>query len=196
MTASFPNSVKDFSDKENGKKIYAAHVNELQDEVEAIETTLLAGTEGQVLTAGAGGVPGWETPSGEGGASFAFDGVTFTDMGVGEDGGRLINIILTLNGSPISNRAYFFGFVRSKDNLMWNNLAAPDVTIDSQDGLYYHRMSQETTNSLWGFRYEPSIPDNLLFIDYVYPDTIRFCILLPSGAIAESHDLVFPIPEE
>lgn len=66
MTASFPNSVKDFSDKENGKKIYAAHVNELQDEVEAIETTLLAGTEGQVLTAGAGGVPGWETVEGGG----------------------------------------------------------------------------------------------------------------------------------
>lgn len=195
MTASFPNSVKDFSDKENGKKIYAAHVNELQDEVEAIETTLLAGTEGQVLTAGTGGVPGWETPSGGGGASFAFDGVTFTDMG-SEEGARLINIILTLNGSPISNRAYFFGFFRSKDNLMWNNLIAAGLTIDSQDGLYYHRMTPQSENSLWGFRYEPSIPDNLLVVDYVYSDTIKFCILLPSGAIAESHDLVFPIPEE
>ena len=152
-------------------------------------------TEGQVLSADGSGGASWETVEGGGGASFAFDGVTFTDMG-SEEGVRLINIILTLNGSPISNRAYFFGFVRSKDNLMWNNLIASGVTIDSQDGLYYHRMSQETTNSLWGFRYEPSIPDNLLIIDYVYPDTIKFCILLPSGAIAESHDLVFPIPEE
>lgn len=74
MTASFPNSVKDFTDKEDGKKIYAAHINELQDEVEAIETTLLAGTEGQVLTAGSGGAS-WETPSGGG-----VTDVTYADL--------------------------------------------------------------------------------------------------------------------
>lgn len=80
MTASFPNSVKDFTDKEDGKKIYAAHINELQDEVEAIETTLLAGTEGQVLTAGSGGVPEWAAASG-GGLSYKVYTAILTQSG-------------------------------------------------------------------------------------------------------------------
>jgi hypothetical protein len=42
--ASFPTSVKSFSAKQNGNLLYAVTVNDLQDEVAAIETAILTGT--------------------------------------------------------------------------------------------------------------------------------------------------------
>lgn len=44
MAASYPGSVKVFSARSNGQTIDAAHVNDLQDEVSAIESGLLNGT--------------------------------------------------------------------------------------------------------------------------------------------------------
>jgi hypothetical protein len=41
MPASYPTSVKTYTTKNNGDSIQAAHVNELQDEVTAIETDLI-----------------------------------------------------------------------------------------------------------------------------------------------------------
>jgi hypothetical protein len=43
MAASYPSSVKSFTTKATGDKIQAAHINDLQDEVHAIETDLLTG---------------------------------------------------------------------------------------------------------------------------------------------------------
>lgn len=43
MSASYPTSTKSFSTKTNGSSIAASHVNDLQDEVVAIETDLRAG---------------------------------------------------------------------------------------------------------------------------------------------------------
>ena len=44
MAASYPGSVKSFTNKSNGQAIEASHVNDLQDEVNAIEAGLLNGT--------------------------------------------------------------------------------------------------------------------------------------------------------
>lgn len=58
--ASFPNSIKQFIAKiAHVDKIQSADINALQEEVTAIETTLLSGTETQVLTSGSSGVPAW-----------------------------------------------------------------------------------------------------------------------------------------
>src|SRR5574343_949995 len=43
MAASYPSSIKIFSSKTSGSTIRASHVNELQDEVAAIETGLKTG---------------------------------------------------------------------------------------------------------------------------------------------------------
>jgi len=65
--ASFPDAVKAFIAKiANADKVKATHINDLQDEVEAIETLLLSGTAGQVLTVGEDGKPAWVVPSGGG----------------------------------------------------------------------------------------------------------------------------------
>lgn len=65
--ASFPNSVKNFISRiAHTDKVEASHINDLQDEVNAIETTLLSGTEGQVLTSGSSGVPNWAENTGGG----------------------------------------------------------------------------------------------------------------------------------
>lgn len=64
--ASFPNAIKQFITKiAHVDKVQSADINDLQNEVNAIETTLLSGTEGQVLTSGSTSVS-WETPSGGG----------------------------------------------------------------------------------------------------------------------------------
>ena|SRR3990167_4889059 len=52
--ASFPASVKSFTTKATGNTIQAAHVNDLQDEVNAIETDLSGGSTNEVYV---GGVP-------------------------------------------------------------------------------------------------------------------------------------------
>jgi hypothetical protein len=52
MPASFPTSVKAFTTKNTNDTIQASHVDDLQDEVTAIETLLLGGSAGDVLTAG------------------------------------------------------------------------------------------------------------------------------------------------
>ena len=41
MSASFPTSVKSFTTKNNGDSIVASHVNDIQDEVMAIETGVI-----------------------------------------------------------------------------------------------------------------------------------------------------------
>lgn len=43
MPASYPSSAKSFTTKNSGDSIQAAHVNDLQDEVTAIETDLIGG---------------------------------------------------------------------------------------------------------------------------------------------------------
>jgi hypothetical protein len=43
MSASYPSAVKTFTTKATGDKIQASHINDLQDEVHAIETDLLTG---------------------------------------------------------------------------------------------------------------------------------------------------------
>lgn len=43
MPASYPTSAKSFTTKNSGDSIQAAHVNDLQDEVTAVETDLIAG---------------------------------------------------------------------------------------------------------------------------------------------------------
>lgn len=48
MSASFPSSVKTFTSRNSGDVLQPAHVNDLQDEVSAVETTLLAIVVGQV----------------------------------------------------------------------------------------------------------------------------------------------------
>lgn len=57
MAASYPTSVKSFSTKAAADTIQAAHVNDLQDEVTAIETALLTSglAHAVTITAGAGG---------------------------------------------------------------------------------------------------------------------------------------------
>lgn len=60
-------------------------------------------TDGQVLTADGAGAAAWEDASG-GGASFAFDGATFTPGElVAESGARTVDIELTLGGEPITS---------------------------------------------------------------------------------------------
>jgi len=44
MSASYPGAVKTFAVRNNGDTIQAAHIDDLQDEVTAIETGLLTGT--------------------------------------------------------------------------------------------------------------------------------------------------------
>ena len=57
--ASFPTATKSFTTKNNGGTIDAAHVNDLQDEVTAIETNLRGGSTGQVYLGGA--TPGFSS---------------------------------------------------------------------------------------------------------------------------------------
>lgn len=63
MAASYPNSVKSFTTKVDGvgQKISASHVNDLQDEVTAIEQDILA--NGLTLTSGAVKFPATQVPS-------------------------------------------------------------------------------------------------------------------------------------
>jgi hypothetical protein len=61
-------SGNDKTDKQDHVDRYlAAHINDLQDEVEIVEGVITGGTEGQVLTADANGKAGWEDASGGGG---------------------------------------------------------------------------------------------------------------------------------
>jgi hypothetical protein len=62
MPASFPTSVKAFTTKNTNDTIQASHVDDVQDEVTAIETLLLGGTTGHVLTAGS--PPSYQSASG------------------------------------------------------------------------------------------------------------------------------------
>lgn len=57
MAASYPTSVKAFTTKASAQTIQPAHVNDLQDEVTAIETALLTSgfAHAVTITAGAGG---------------------------------------------------------------------------------------------------------------------------------------------
>jgi hypothetical protein len=55
MSASYPTSIKSFSNRSAGQTIGAAHVNDLQDEVSALETGLLNGLQ-HGLTVATGGV--------------------------------------------------------------------------------------------------------------------------------------------
>lgn len=95
--ADFPSSVKTFTTKvAHVDKVQASHINDLQDEVEAIETTLLSGTEGEVLTAGAEGIPTWgEVESGVSqGADISSNYVsedTITGMAVSDAGSVYLN---------------------------------------------------------------------------------------------------------
>lgn len=50
MSASYPGSIKTFTTRNNGDTIQPSHVNDLQDEVNAIETEILSG--GVTLTSG------------------------------------------------------------------------------------------------------------------------------------------------
>ena len=73
MAASFPESIKTFSTKSDGvDKVYASHVNDIQNEVAAIETqlvtsklaTLAAAPVGDQVLTSVGGVPTWANPDG------------------------------------------------------------------------------------------------------------------------------------
>jgi hypothetical protein len=48
MSASFPTSVKTFTSRSAGQAIGSAHINDLQDEVAAVETVLLPIYQGQI----------------------------------------------------------------------------------------------------------------------------------------------------
>lgn len=51
MSASFPNAVKTFAVRSGGQTIAAAHVNDLQDEVNAIEAALITGPTPPAMSA-------------------------------------------------------------------------------------------------------------------------------------------------
>lgn len=61
MSASFPTSVKSFTSRVAGDTIQPAHVNDLQDEVTAIETNILS--SGLTLTSGKIAFPATQVPS-------------------------------------------------------------------------------------------------------------------------------------
>ena len=58
MAASYPGTVKTFSTKVPGEKIASSHINELQDEVVAVETQLIA-SKLATLSAAPAGRDGW-----------------------------------------------------------------------------------------------------------------------------------------
>jgi hypothetical protein len=60
--ASYPTTTKTFIPKADGQVVFAEHINEISDEVTAIESALLGGAPGQVLAMSAQGVPTWITP--------------------------------------------------------------------------------------------------------------------------------------
>lgn len=57
--ASYPSSVKSFSTKNTGNTVQATHVNDLQDEVTAMQTDLLTAFPGGAAPSGAGGTFDW-----------------------------------------------------------------------------------------------------------------------------------------
>lgn len=63
-----------------------------------------AATDGQVLTADGAGNAAWEAAGGGGGASFAFDGVTFTPgTFTADSGAREVEVEFTLGGNSIAS---------------------------------------------------------------------------------------------
>lgn len=92
MSAAFPTSVKTFTSRSAGQAIASAHINDLQDEVNAVETTLLPIAGGQVAfpatqnpSANANTLDDYEegtwTPSLGGTTTYAFRTGVYTKIG-------------------------------------------------------------------------------------------------------------------
>ena len=65
--STYPYTGNEYSDKtDHVDRILAEHINDLQDEVAAVEGVLTGGTDGQVLTADETGKANWEDASGGG----------------------------------------------------------------------------------------------------------------------------------
>lgn len=151
--ASFPNAIKQFITKiAHTDKVQSADINALQEEVEAIETTLLSGTEGQVLTSGSSSIT-WETvTNGSGGAVEGKNILSHVDVATGcavSGAGRAaVNGYYALygeeNGKPFYanyNYTYYIvfptdhwiivnnSFVTIYEDAIIENVATPDLVI-------------------------------------------------------------------
>jgi hypothetical protein len=123
MSASYPGSAKTFVSRNAGDVIQPAHVNDLQDEVNAIETALVAGptfptvtlSSGQIVfpavqnaSAGANTLDDYEegtwTPSLGGTATYTTQAGTYTKVGrlVFVQGHLVVNVIGTGSTGIIS----------------------------------------------------------------------------------------------
>jgi hypothetical protein len=96
MAASYPTSVKSFTSKSAGDKVQPSHVNDLQDEVVAVETDLLENWTTYVPTVGGGLTLGNGTVSGR-----------YTQIGK-----RVwVEIVCTLgSSSSVGSSAFSFSF--------------------------------------------------------------------------------------
>jgi hypothetical protein len=119
MPASFPSAAKTFTSRAAGQVIASAHLNDLQDEVNAVETDLVAGKVGGVAAArltaqtftGIQQVPGGAVAAvglGVGAANVGLYASSTSTLEVAAAGVKAIGITATAISSPVQPRCSVF----------------------------------------------------------------------------------------
>lgn len=113
MSASYPGAVKTFATKNNGDTLQAAHINDLQDEVNAIESGLLTGTaaisasNASFATLSVSGNSTLASTIAIGTVPYIFPssgGVTGHVLTIDSTGGSTLTLAWKIPGSPVIDR--------------------------------------------------------------------------------------------
>jgi hypothetical protein len=101
MAASYPTSVKSFSTKSTTDVVEAAHPNDLQDEVTAIETDLLTAFPGGGADGGQMKFPATQNPSSDANTLDDYEEGTFTGTLTGVSGSVTVTVRYTKIGNKV-----------------------------------------------------------------------------------------------